>query len=105
MIEKYKTKVESTYDNNLSLIKILESDSDIDTDMGVELYEYIMTKFADNLSHVNFSNKDYEYEPGSIATLNIHNFKWQNIYTLIYLNAMFYHDSESSGHPSRKHRG
>ena len=96
LVEKYTDKVKSTYDNALSMVKILESDTDAENELGIDLYEYLMSKFSDSLTEYNFSNPKFfnEYQPGEVSLLDINKFKYQNIYTLIYLNALFYHDSE-----------
>jgi hypothetical protein len=95
LITKYQDKIKNTYDDNLSIIKVMDSpDSDNEAELGVELFNYIISKFSDSLTDYNFRLMNNNYKVGDVAHLNIQNFKFQNSYILIYLNALFYNDSE-----------
>lgn len=94
LVTKYKEKIKNTYDDNLSIIKVMDSpDSDNDAELGVELFNYIISKFSDSLTDYNFRILNSNYKVGDLAHINIKNFKFQNSYILIYLNALFYNDS------------
>jgi hypothetical protein len=93
LITKYESKLVATYDKNLALIKVLElSEGDYEHDIGVNLYSYLLSKFSDTLTNENYYTIK-NYKKGDIANISIENFKFQNVYTLIYLNALFYNDS------------
>jgi hypothetical protein len=95
LVLKYKEKVKNTYDDNLSIIKVMESpESDVEAELGEELFNYILSKFSDSLTDYNFRLLINKYTVGNISHLDIRKFKFQNVYILIYLNALFYNDSE-----------
>jgi hypothetical protein len=93
LIAKFEKKVETIFDDKLSLIKILDStDNSNDIDPGFFLYDYLTMKFSDDLGLRNMETYN-NYHIKNISHLTYDKFKFQNIYTLFYLNALFYHDS------------
>ena len=95
-IKKYKTKMENTYDNNLTLFNILESsDSEIEIDMESKLYNYLQRKLGEYFSWSNLDFIDDEIKfVENITELSIKDFQIQFSYCLVFLNALFYNDSE-----------
>jgi hypothetical protein len=93
LIAKFDKKVDTIFDEKLSLIKILDStDSSNDIDPGFFLYDYLTMKLSDDLGLKNVEIYD-NYKIKNISHLSYDTFKFQNIYTLFYLNGLFYHDS------------
>ena len=96
LIDKYKNKREKTYDTELSLFNAIEvSKKEMDQEIGKDLLQYLLYKLSDTLTDENYTRMTEHYKKGTINGIGLENFKLQNAYILVYLNALFYNYSEN----------
>ena len=96
LVNKYIKYKEITYDENLCMIHSLNTlTAEMEEkDFSLDLINYLQTKLFDKLTDLNirkFNPKDLEYSSNEL--LNVTEYKVQNLWVLIYLNQLFYHDS------------
>jgi len=93
----YRKKVDDSYGPKLSLIQVLNnnSESDEEIDLDLELYSYLTSKFCEELNPNNIARyKKASYQKRQLHELSIDNMQLQNMWCLNYLNKLFYNNSE-----------
>ena len=89
LIDKYRAKKETTYDEDLPLIhSYIKIEDDLEAEPGVYLSRYFQNKFCDILTDLNIRTlkpSDFDGE-----TINATEFKVQNLYILRMINDVCY---------------